>query len=258
MNEPLLVVEDVTAGYGRVTVLRGVSLLAREGELVTVLGANGAGKSTLLSAVVGLLTPQAGRVVFAGQDITGRPPETIARRRLALVPEGRQLFGTMSVLDNLLLGAHGRQPGRRAVAGRLDRLFALFPVLQERTRQPAASLSGGQQQMLAIGRALMSEPRMLLLDEPSLGLAPLVTRQLFDTLRVLHGTGVSILLVEQNARMALELADRAYVMERGSVAIEGPAAEMLEDERVRTAYLGFGAARSVDEIPSPRGRGDAT
>jgi branched-chain amino acid transport system ATP-binding protein len=242
MNEPLLMVEDVTAGYGPVTVLRGVSLLAREGELVTVLGANGAGKSTLLSAVVGLLSPRAGRVVFAGQDITGKAPETIARRGLAMVPEGRQLFGTMSVLDNLLLGAHGRQPGRRAVGERLDRVFALFPVLQERTRQPAASLSGGQQQMLAISRALMSEPRMLLLDEPSLGLAPLVTRQLFDTLRVLHGAGVSILLVEQNARMALELADRVYVMERGSVTIEGPAAEMLKDERVRTAYLGFGAA----------------
>jgi branched-chain amino acid transport system ATP-binding protein len=226
-----------------VTVLRGVTLSAREGELVTVLGANGAGKSTLLSAVVGLLTPSAGRVIFAGQDITGNPPETIARRRLAMVPEGRQLFGTMSVLDNLLLGAHGRRAGRGPLAARLDRVFELFPVLAERTRQQAASLSGGQQQMLAIGRALMSDPKMLLLDEPSLGLAPLVTRQLFDTLRQLHEAGVSILLVEQNARMALELADRAYVMERGSVAIEGPAAEMLEDERVRTAYLGLGGPR---------------
>ncbi|HET9771198.1 MAG TPA: ABC transporter ATP-binding protein, partial [Acidimicrobiia bacterium] len=201
------------------------------------------------SAVVGLIAPTGGRVVFAGQDITGKAPETIARRHLAMVPEGRQLFGTMSVLDNLLLGAHGRRAGRHALSERLDRVFELFPVLSERSRQPAASLSGGQQQMLAIGRALMSEPKMLLLDEPSLGLAPLVTRQLFDTLRHLHGAGVSILLVEQNARMALELADRAYVMERGSVAIEGPAAELLQDERVRTAYLGLGG---------PRGSGEST
>jgi len=242
-GEPLLLAEDVTAGYGPVTVLRGVTLVAREGELVTVLGANGAGKSTLLSAVVGLLTPRGGRVMFAGRDITGRSPEVIARQRLVLVPEGRQLFGPMSILDNLLLGAHG-QRGRRALSERLERVFELFPVLRERTRLPAGSLSGGQQQMLAIGRALMADPKMLLLDEPSLGLAPLVTRQLFDTLRVLHDAGVSILLVEQNARMALELADRAYVMERGSVTVEGPAAEMLEDERVQAAYLGLGVRRS--------------
>jgi branched-chain amino acid transport system ATP-binding protein len=242
-GEPLLLVENLTAGYGPVTVLRGVTLSAREGELVTVLGANGAGKSTLLSAVVGLLTPRRGRVMFAGRDITGRPPEVIARQHLVMVPEGRQLFGPMSILDNLLLGAHG-QRGRQALSERLDRVFELFPVLQERTRMPAASLSGGQQQMLAIGRALMADPKMLLLDEPSLGLAPIITRQLFDILRVLHDAGVSILLVEQNARMALELADRAYVMERGSVTVEGPAAEMLEDERVQTAYLGLGVGGS--------------
>ena len=246
MTEPLLVAEDVHAGYGPVTVLRGVTVVAREGELVTVLGANGAGKSTLLSAVVGLLPPRAGRVTFAGQDITGKSPEAIARQRLVMVPEGRQLFGPMSVLDNLLLGAHSRRAGRRAAAERLQWVFELFPILGERTRQLAASLSGGQQQMLAIGRALMAEPKMLLLDEPSLGLAPLVTRQLFDTLRVLHDTGVSILLVEQNARMALELADRAYVMERGGVTVEGPAAEMLEDERVQAAYLGLGVSGTGD------------
>jgi branched-chain amino acid transport system ATP-binding protein len=241
MTEPLLVAEDVTAGYGPVTVLRGVTLTAREGDLVTVLGANGSGKSTLLSAIVGLLPPRAGKVTFAGQEITGKSAETIARQRLVLVPEGRQLFGPMTVLDNLLLGAHCRRRSRRAMAESLERVFSLFPVLQERSRLPAASLSGGQQQMLAIGRALMAEPKMLLLDEPSLGLAPLVTRQLFDTLRVLHDTGVSILLVEQNARMALELADRAYVMERGAVTVEGPAAEMLNDERVQAAYLGLGS-----------------
>jgi branched-chain amino acid transport system ATP-binding protein len=240
-GDPLLLAEDVHAGYGPVTVLRGVTVVAREGELVTVLGGNGAGKSTLLSAVVGLLSPRSGRVSFAGHDITGKHPEAIARQRLVMVPEGRQLFGPMSVLDNLLLGAHSRRAGRRAVAERLDWVFELFPVLRERTRQLAASMSGGQQQMLAIGRALMAEPKMLLLDEPSLGLAPLVTRQLFDTLRVLHDAGVSILLVEQNARMALELADRAYVMERGRVTVEGPASEMLEDERVQAAYLGLGA-----------------
>jgi len=240
-GEPLLIAEDVHAGYGPVTVLRGVTVVAREGELVTVLGGNGAGKSTLLSAVVGLLSPRSGRVTFAGHDITGKHAEAIARQRLVLVPEGRQLFGPMSVIDNLLLGAHCRRSGRRAVAERLDWVFELFPVLRERTRQLAASMSGGQQQMLAIGRALMAEPKMLLLDEPSLGLAPLVTRQLFDTLRLLHDAGVSILLVEQNARMALELADRAYVMERGRVSVEGPASEMLQDERVQAAYLGLGA-----------------
>jgi branched-chain amino acid transport system ATP-binding protein len=241
MTEPLLLAEDVTAGYGPVTVLRGVTLVAREGDLVTVLGANGSGKSTLLSAIVGLQPPRAGRVMFAGQDITGKSPETIARQRLVLVPEGRQLFGPMSVLDNLLLGAHSRPRNRRAAADALERVYSLFPVLRERARLPAASLSGGQQQMLAIGRALMADPKMLLLDEPSLGLAPLVTRQLFDTLRLLHDAGVSILLVEQNARMALELADRAYVMERGAVTVEGPAAEMLQDERVQAAYLGLGS-----------------
>ena len=241
-GEPLLVAENLTAGYGPVTVLREVTLTAREGDLVTVLGANGSGKSTLLSAIVGLLPPRAGRVTFAGQDITGRTPEAIARQHLVMVPEGRQLFGPMSVADNLLLGAHCRRGSRRVLADKLERVFSLFPVLRERARLPAASLSGGQQQMLAIGRALMAEPKMLLLDEPSLGLAPLVTRQLFDTLRVLHSSGVSILLVEQNARMALELADRAYVMERGSVTVEGPAAEMLEDERVQAAYLGLGRA----------------
>ena len=241
MTTALLAAEDVHAGYGPVTVLRGVTVVAGEGELVTVLGGNGAGKSTLLSTVVGLLSPRAGRVTFAGCDITGKPPEVTARHGLVMVPEGRQLFGPMTVLDNLLLGAHARPPGRRAVADRLERVFGLFPVLSERIRLPAASLSGGQQQMLAIGRALMAEPKMLLLDEPSLGLAPRVTRQLFDTLRLLHDAGVSILLVEQNARMALELADRAYVIERGAVAVEGPAADMLEDERVQAAYLGLGA-----------------
>ena len=246
MTEPMLQMEDVTAGYGPVTVLRGISLAAREGELVTVLGANGAGKSTLLSTVVGLLPPRGGRIVFDGEDVTGQPPESIARRRLVMVPEGRQLFGPMTVVENLLLGAHARHPGRRAVGDRLEHVFELFPVLQERTRQAAASLSGGEQQMLAIGRALMAEPRMLLLDEPSLGLAPLVTRQLFDILRVLHDAGVSILLVEQNARMALELADRAYVMERGSVTLEGRAADMLEDKRVQAAYLGLGTGVAGD------------
>jgi len=246
VSEPLLHVDGVTAGYGPVTVLRGVTLSAGEGELVTVLGANGAGKSTLLATVVGLLNPRGGRILFGGEDVTGQPAESMARRRLVMVPEGRQLFGPMTVLDNLLLGAHARHLGRRAAGEPLERVFALFPVLKERTRQPAASLSGGQQQMLAIGRALMAEPRMLLLDEPSLGLAPLVTRSLFDILRVLHDAGTSILLVEQNARMALDLADRAYVMERGTVTVEGRAADMLEDERVRAAYLGLGTGVTGD------------
>jgi branched-chain amino acid transport system ATP-binding protein len=240
--EPILAVDGLTAGYGPVTVLRDVTLAARPGELVTVLGANGAGKSTLLATVVGLLRPRAGRVVLDGEDITGRSPEDISRRRLVLVPEGRQLFGPMSVQENLLLGAHGRRLRRAAVAEQVEAVFDLFPALRERPRELAANLSGGQQQMLAIGRALMAGPKLLLLDEPSLGLAPLVTLQLFETLRSLHDSGVTILLVEQNARMALDLADRGYVMERGSVALEGRAADLLEDQRVRAAYLGLSSA----------------
>ena len=238
---PLLLAENLTAGYGPVTVLRDVSLVAREGDLVTVLGANGSGKSTLLSAIVGLLPPRAGRVVVRRRgDHRARPrgdrppaPGAGPRRAAAVrADDGRR----QPVARRPLPTGEPPGDGTRNWTGS----SSLFPVLRERARLPAASLSGGQQQMLAIGRALMAEPKMLLLDEPSLGLAPLVTRQLFDTLRVLHSTGVSILLVEQNARMALELADRAYVMERGSVTVEGPAAEMLEDERVQAAYLGLG------------------
>jgi branched-chain amino acid transport system ATP-binding protein len=236
----LLTLEGISAAYGAVTVLRGADLSVAPGELVTVLGANGAGKSALLATAVGLLRPRSGRVVFDGEDITGLSTEAISKRRLVLVPEGRQLFGPMSVGENLLLGAHGRRLGRRGLAEQTDRVFELFPILAERIKQQAASLSGGEQQMVAIGRALMADPKMLLLDEPSLGLAPLVTKQLFDILRGLHDTGVAIVLVEQNARMALELADRAYVMERGAVTLEGRAADLLQDERVQAAYLGLG------------------
>jgi branched-chain amino acid transport system ATP-binding protein len=237
MSEPLLVAEGVTAGYGPVTVLREVTLVAREGELVTVLGANGSGKSTLLSAIVGLLAPRAGRVTFAGQDITGRSAESIARQRLVMVPEGRQLFGPMSVLDNLLLGAHCRRRSRRATAETLERVFSLFPVLQERPRLPAASLSGGQQQMLAIGRALAANPGLILLDEPLEGLAPSVALTVEDAILTLKERGTTMLLVEHNSEMALRVADRGSILELGKVVATGTAAELSADASLVHRYL---------------------
>jgi len=236
----LLSLESLHAGYGRTEVLRGIDLTVGEGELVALIGANGAGKSTLLKAVVGVVSPSSGRVVFDGADIAGTRPERLVRDGVALVPEGRMLFGPMTVAENLELGAYALPRGGRASAlrERLDRAIALFPILGERASQPAATLSGGEQQMLAVGRALMSGPRLLLLDEPSLGLAPKVIAEIFSALEVLRAEGVTILLVEQDARLALKHADRGYVMRTGRVVLEGPSAELLADESVRTIYLG--------------------
>jgi branched-chain amino acid transport system ATP-binding protein len=241
---PFLRVAGVTSGYGSVTVLRDVSLHVAEGEIVALLGANGAGKSTLLKTVVGLLRPTAGTIEAHGADITGSLPERITRRRVVLVPEGRQLFDAMTVRENLILGGYTQPRSRRN--GDLDRVFALFPILRERQRQKASSLSGGQRQMVALGRALMARPTLLLLDEPSLGLAPLVIKETFETLVKLRDDGVTILVVEQNAMMTLEIADRAYVLERGRVTIDGPAEELARDPRIREAYLGLDA---FDEAP---------
>lgn len=234
---PQLRIDGITSGYGVVTVLREVSLRVGRGEIVAILGANGAGKSTLLKSVVGLVRPTAGRVALDGDDITGRPPETMTRTGLVLVPEGRQLFSSMTVRENLLLGAYAL--GRDGRDESLGRVFDLFPVLKERQAQKAAGLSGGQQQMLAIGRGLMARPEMLLLDEPSLGLAPLVIKEVFETLEQLRSAGVTILIVEQNVAMTLELADRAYVLERGRVAVDGSATELSRDPRIQSAYLGL-------------------
>ena len=236
----LLALESLHAGYGRTEVLRGIDLTVGEGELVALIGANGAGKSTLLKAVVGVVSPLSGRVVFDGADIGGRRPEKLVRNGISLVPEGRMLFGPMTVAENLELGAYvAPRSGRASVLReRLDRVNALFPILAERAAQPAATLSGGEQQMLAVGRALMSGPRLLLLDEPSLGLAPKVIAEIFSALEVLRAEGVTILLVEQDARLALKHADRGYVMRTGRVVLEGPSSELLADESVRTIYLG--------------------
>ena len=236
--ELVLDVADLRAGYGRAEVLHGVSLRAARGSVVTVVGPNGAGKSTLLNALMGVL-PASGRIAYGGQSIALATLEERVLAGIALVPETRALFGSMPVEDNLLLGAYRqRRLGQRDSAGALAEVYALFPRLRERRTQLAATLSGGERQMLALGRALMSKPALLLLDEPSLGLAPLVVRDIFSTIAALRATGVTILLVEQNARAALEVADHAYVLEMGEIVLEGPASELANDPRVIDAYLG--------------------
>jgi branched-chain amino acid transport system ATP-binding protein len=234
-------VHDLVARYGAVEALRGVSLAVRRGELVALLGANGAGKSTLLKTIVGLLGAVRGRVIFEGLDITGRGPEEVLRAGIALVPERRRVFGSLPVRDNLLLGAYARSRDRafaRQVEDGLDEVHQLFPVLRERGSQLAGTLSGGEQQMLAIGRALMSRPRLLLCDEPSLGLAPLVIHEIMRLLQALRQRGTTVLLVEQNARVALRAADRGYVLETGRVTLQGPARALLDNAELRAAYLG--------------------
>ena len=231
----------LSARYGPVHALRDVSLDVRAGELVALIGANGAGKSTLLRTITGLLAPTAGRVAVDGRDVTGRAPEALLRAGVALVPERRRIFGDLTVLDNLELGGYALPRGR-AFASRLaagvEAAYDRFPVLRQRSRQLAGTLSGGEQQMLAIGRALMTGPRLLLCDEPSLGLAPLVVQEIMRLLAVLRAAGTTILLVEQNARLALRFADRAYVLEVGRVALSGASADLLADDQLKAAYLG--------------------
>lgn len=234
----MLELAGVNSGYGPVTVLRDISLWVDRAEIVVLLGANGAGKSTLLKTIAGLLTPSAGTIRLDGREVTGLPPEAMARAGLVLVPEGRQLFGALTVMENLLLGAHVRRRDRRATAAALERVFGLFPVLEQRTGQRADSLSGGEQQMVAVGRGLMAQPEMILLDEPSLGLAPIVVARLLEALRTLRADGTTVLLVEQHAMMALPVADRAYVLERGRIVIEGTGQQIAADPKVRASYLG--------------------
>jgi len=231
----------LSARYGPVHALRDVSLEVRAGELVALIGANGAGKSTLLRAIAGLVAPAAGRVALDGRDVTGQAPEAMIRAGVALVPERRRVFAPLTVLDNLELGGYALPRGRdfrsRLEAG-VEEAYRLFPVLRRRRDQLAGTLSGGEQQMLAIGRALMTRPRLLLCDEPSLGLAPLVVAEIMRLLSTLRKAGTTILLVEQNARMALRSADRAYVLEVGSVVLSGAATDLLEDDQLKAAYLG--------------------
>jgi len=236
--EHLLEVRDLHAGYGRAEVLHGLNLAARPGQVITVIGPNGAGKSTLLNALMGVL-PSRGKIDYDGRPIGLLSLEERVMQGMALVPETRALFGTMPVEDNLLLGAYRQvRLGRKDSGAALAEVYALFPRLKERRAQLAGTLSGGERQMLAVGRALMSKPALLMLDEPSLGLAPLVVRDIFKTISGLRATGVTILLVEQNARAALEVADYGYVLEMGEIALEGPAAELATDSRVIDTYLG--------------------
>ena len=237
IGAPLLEIQDLSIRYGRVQALEHVSLEVRAGEVVTLIGANGAGKSTTLRSISRIVPIHGGRIAFGSRDISGARASEVVRLGIAQVPEGRRMLARQSVLDNLLLGAYTRSDTAEIQAD-IERQFERFPRLGERRRQLAGTLSGGEQQMLAIARALMSRPRLLLLDEPSLGLAPLIVRGIFEIIRALHEAGVTVLLVEQNASLALSIADRAYVLEAGRLTIAGPAAELLTDERVRRAYLG--------------------
>jgi len=237
-TDVLLSVEGLEAGYGEVQVLWGLSLEARRGKLTAIVGANGAGKTTTLRAVAGTLTPWGGRVTLDGQDVTRVPSHVKAARGLALVPEGRQLFSMMSVAENLELGAFSPR-GSRSYAERLEQVFALFPRLSERARQRAGTLSGGEQQMVAIARGLMSDPQILIIDELSLGLAPVVIYQLLATLKQLKQNGLTILLVEQNVHLALALSDYAYVIAEGRIFTEGLPAELAAKPEIRRAYLGL-------------------
>jgi len=233
----MLEVRGLKVAYGVIAAVKGIDLEVRAGELVTVIGANGAGKTTTLKALAGMLPPAAGRVRYCDEDVTTLPSYERVGRGLALVPEGRGVFPRLTVEENLDLGAYTRRDAAQIAADR-ERAFTLFPRLAERRRQLAGTLSGGEQQMLAIGRALMSRPRLLLLDEPSMGLAPLMVQKIFETVRAVAREGVTLLLVEQNARLALECCDRAYVMDGGLITLSGPARDLLDNPQVRHAYLG--------------------
>ena len=233
----MLKLEDVHARYGAIVALRGVSIEIGEGELVALLGANGAGKSTLLSTIAGVLRPHRGKVEFRGESLVGLVPETIVRRGLAMVPENREIFPALTVGENLRLGAYIRKDREEYLAD-LERMFALFPILQERFDQPAGTMSGGEQQQLAIARALMSHPDLLMLDEPSLGLAPKILEQVFALIEHLHESGVTILLVEQNVALSLAIADRAYVLNMGAVQASGTPEELRQHVDMASVYLG--------------------
>ncbi len=234
--EQILKVENINVYYGAIHAIKGVSFHVYEGEIVTLIGANGAGKSTTLQTISGLLRSRTGSIEFCGENISKLPPHKIVEKGLAQVPEGRRIFLQMSVQENLDMGAY-TQSGA-GVGEDIERVFEQFPRLKERRRQIAGTLSGGEQQMLAIGRALMSRPKLLMLDEPSMGLAPILVEQIFEIIQSLHKSGTTILLVEQNAQMALSVADRAYVMETGAISLSGTGRELAESDQVKKAYLG--------------------
>ena len=233
----LLEVRNIEVYYGVINALKGISFEVNEGEIVTLIGANGAGKTTTMQSIMGFIHPKSGEILYNGESIVGMPTNKIMRRGLTQVPEGRRIFSELNVYENLMMGAY-TSSDRAQVKRDLEEIYTLFPRLEERKGQMAGMLSGGEQQMLAMGRALMSHPRLLMLDEPSMGLAPILVSQVFDMIKRLNETGTTILLVEQNAEKALSIADRAYVMENGSIVLSGTGAELAASEQVRKAYLG--------------------
>lgn len=233
----MLEVIDLHVNYGGITALRGINLTIEENQIVTLIGANGAGKSSTLRAIMGLVKKSKGQVLYKGQDITNLPTKDIVALGMALVPEGRRVFANLTVEENLILGSYTRRD-QKAIARDMELVYSTFPRLKERSWQKAGTLSGGEQQMLAVGRALMINPKILMMDEPSLGLAPLLVKEIFEIINVLRERGNTILLVEQNAKKALEIADYAYVLETGSLVLEGPGGDLLEDAKVQEAYLG--------------------
>jgi branched-chain amino acid transport system ATP-binding protein len=235
----MLRISGLSAHYGGIHALQGIDLEVPAGTIVSLIGANGAGKSTTLRSIVGLVRPTAGSVAWNGEELTGRATKEIVERGVCLVPEGRRVFPNLTVDENLTLGAYSRSD-RAEIAADRRKVLGLFPRLAERARQKAGTLSGGEQQMLAVGRALMTRPKILMMDEPSLGLAPLIVKSIFDIVRAIHAEGTTVLLVEQNAKAALEIADHAYVLETGRITLHGPGKELLADERVKRAYLGEG------------------
>jgi branched-chain amino acid transport system ATP-binding protein len=234
---PLLILDKLAVSYGGIKAVKGIDLHVGRGELVCLIGANGAGKTTTLKGICGLQPVSSGAVRYGGEDVTGRPAFELVRRGLAMVPEGRGVFGALTIEENLAMGAYIRTD-RAGIAADIERVFTLFPRLKERRRQTAGTLSGGEQQMLAMGRSLMSRPRLLLLDEPSMGLAPLMVQKVFETVHAVSKEGVTILLIEQNAKLALEVSHRGYVMESGEITLAGDAEALLVDPAVRAAYLG--------------------
>ncbi len=235
MSDVLLHVKDLKVRYGGIEAVRGISFDVKAGEIVTLIGANGAGKSSTLRTISGLVKPAEGKVIFDGVDITGKDPTQIVSQGLMMVPEGRRIFPNLTVLENLRIGAYLRKDN---LAPDIENVFRYFPRLKEREWQEGGTLSGGEQQMLAVGRALMGRPKLLMMDEPSLGLAPIVVQDIFKIIRQINAAGTTVLLIEQNANMALHVADRAYVIENGKILMEGTGQELLEDEKVRAAYLG--------------------
>jgi len=243
----MLRILNLEAGYETLRVLKGISLHVSPGEVVAIIGANGAGKTTLLATVAGLIKPYAGEIIFQGRRMNRAPPEEIVAAGCSLVPEGRQVFGTLTVRENLVLGGYARRDeGRPGVQRALERVYQLFGILRERGHQLAGTLSGGEQQMLAIGRALMAQPKLMMMDEPSLGLAPRAAQAIFGTIVALKNAGMTILLIEQNARTALRIADRGYVLETGQIVCEGTSQELLDNHEVQRAYLGKDY-RTIDE-----------